>query len=133
MDLGQIVRADFAQAVDVDKQLGPGRGLALLQVVLKLQRIVSQVIEYQIQADIVVRAQAFDIGPVAEGRVDALVGQRRETTVGIRRERRQYMHPADSAAELVFDKISQIGQPRADAVGIGDQMDGIVQRHVQPP
>lgn len=93
MDFGQVVVADFAEAVDLHEKIRVRRGLAMRDEIEKLRRLVRDMTDHQVDAQVEARGDALDIRPVAVARIHLHMGERREATIGIGRIQRQDMHP----------------------------------------
>src|SRR3546814_7181352 len=71
-------------------------------------------IDHQVERQVVLRRNPFDVLPAAVTRIDLLVRQWRKAAVSIRRIRRQHVNAADAALAVRFEKLVKVGKIVAD-------------------
>ncbi len=139
-----FARVDFGQQFFVDLAVGAefGEGQKhvrvfrrgpFFEIVFEKNRLARNVVDHEIDDQVEIAADDVHVLPGSESRVHFVVGQRRETAIGRGGIKRQQMHAADAAAQVAPQHEVQFGQIGAQAVGIGDQLDFILQAHVLLP
>ncbi|MCW1938008.1 hypothetical protein OMD46_19795 [Pseudomonas sp. MDMC_285] len=112
MDLGQVVMGNFAEAVYLNEEIRVGRVLAMCNEIEKLRRLVRNVTDHQVDAQVEAGRDALDIHPVAIARVHLHVRERRESTIGIGRIQRQDMYTAQRIAQVPIQKLVEFPRLR---------------------
>ncbi len=133
MNLRQVVVIDSSETLHVNEKLRVAGGVTVADEIAELLGFVGNMVDRDIRAQIVVRRDAFDIRPLAPGRVHGLVGQRRKTTVGVGRVERQNVYAADRIPEMALQHGVQVRQVLTQSIGVTNQLNRVSQSHHRSP